>query len=52
MSDEIPRRNLGRTGVQVSALGVGGHHLGDAKTVDEAGRRKGCIALLSWCWRR
>jgi uncharacterized protein len=36
MSDEIPRRNLGRTGVQVSALGVGGHHLGDAKTVDEA----------------
>jgi uncharacterized protein len=36
MSDEIPRRNLGRTGVKVSALGVGGHHLGDAKTVDDA----------------
>ena len=36
MSDEIPRRILGRTGVQVSALGVGGHHLGDANTVDDA----------------
>jgi len=36
MSDEIPRRMLGRTGVKVSALGVGGHHLGDVKTVDEA----------------
>ena len=29
-------RNLGRTGAQVSALGVGGHHLGDVPTVDEA----------------
>jgi aryl-alcohol dehydrogenase-like predicted oxidoreductase len=38
MSDEIPRRNLGRTGVKVSALGVGGHHLGDVKTVDGAVR--------------
>ncbi len=36
MSDEIPRKILGRTGVQVSALGVGGHHLGDANTVDDA----------------
>ena len=33
---EIPQRPLGRTGVKVSALGVGGHHLGDVKTVDEA----------------
>ena len=33
---EIPRRPFGRTGVQVSALGVGGHHLGDINTVDEA----------------
>src|SRR3954447_416978 len=32
----IPRRPLGRTGVQVSGLGLGGHHLGDLKTVDEA----------------
>ena len=34
--DAIPRRPLGRTGVKVSALGVGGHHLGDFKTVEEA----------------
>src|SRR5207237_9892969 len=34
----IPRRPLGRTGVQVSALGLGGHHLGDFKTVEEAVR--------------
>src|ERR1700704_2245915 len=32
----IPQRPLGRTGVQVSALGLGGHHLGDLKAVDEA----------------
>ncbi len=36
MPDEIPRRKLGSTGVEVSALGVGGHHLGDLKTVEEA----------------
>jgi uncharacterized protein len=29
-------RSLGRTGEQVSALGVGGHHLGDLPTVDQA----------------
>jgi len=33
---EIPRRPLGRTGVQVSAVGGGGHHLGDLPTVHEA----------------
>jgi hypothetical protein len=33
---EVPRRPLGRTGVQVSALGVGGHHLGTAKTAEVA----------------
>ena len=32
----IPKRPLGRSGVQVSALGLGGHHLGDLKAVDEA----------------
>src|SRR5258707_6449680 len=32
----IPQRPLGRTGVKVSALGLGGHHLGDFKTVEEA----------------
>jgi len=35
-SGDIPRRPLGRTGVQVSAIGVGGHHLGDLATVDDA----------------
>src|SRR5882724_10147853 len=29
-------RRLGRTGAQISAIGVGGHHLGDFKSVDEA----------------
>src|SRR5260370_646758 len=33
---EMPLRTLGRTGIRVSALGVGGHHLGDLATVDEA----------------
>ncbi|HWD20583.1 MAG TPA: aldo/keto reductase [Verrucomicrobiae bacterium] len=32
----IPRRALGRTGAQVSILGMGGHHLGDVKNVDDA----------------
>ncbi len=35
-SGEIPRRSLGRSGVAVSAIGVGGHHLGDLSTVDDA----------------
>jgi predicted aldo/keto reductase-like oxidoreductase len=33
---DVPMRPLGRTGVKVSALGIGGHHLGDFKTVAEA----------------
>jgi len=36
MPDQIPLRHLGRTGIKVSALGLGGHHLGDVATVDEA----------------
>jgi aryl-alcohol dehydrogenase-like predicted oxidoreductase len=32
----ILQRPFGRTGARVSALGVGGHHLGDFKTVEEA----------------
>src|SRR5205807_2955246 len=35
---EIPRRNFGKTDVQVSILGFGGHHLGDLESVDEAVR--------------
>ncbi len=33
---DIPRRPLGKTGVQVSILGVGGSHLAEAKSQDEA----------------
>src|SRR5690348_2977652 len=32
----IPTRELGRSGAKVSALGVGGHHLGDLPDVDTA----------------
>jgi predicted aldo/keto reductase-like oxidoreductase len=35
-SDAIPMRPLGRTGLQVSVLGVGGYHLGLAKDQNEA----------------
>src|SRR4051794_11391382 len=54
-ADEIPRRTLGRTGVKVSALGVGGHHLGDLDTVDLAIRFvheaiDGGITFFDNCW--
>lgn len=35
-SGEIPRRPLGKTGVEVSAMGLGGATLGQAKTKEEA----------------
>jgi predicted aldo/keto reductase-like oxidoreductase len=34
----IPRRPLGKTGVEVSAVGLGGHHLGDFPTYSDAER--------------
>ena len=37
-SREIPRRPLGRTGVEVSAIALGGYHLGLVKTKREAVR--------------
>jgi predicted aldo/keto reductase-like oxidoreductase len=37
-SGVIPRRKLGRTGLRVSAIGVGGHHLGDLANAGEATR--------------
>jgi predicted aldo/keto reductase-like oxidoreductase len=37
-SGEIPRRGLGRTGARVSALALGGYHLGLVKTKREAFR--------------
>jgi hypothetical protein len=33
---EIPRRPLGRTGVEVSALALGGYHVGSATSEQEA----------------
>src|SRR5579862_9136713 len=32
----IPRRTLGKTGIEVSAIGMGGYHLGSAKTQKDA----------------
>jgi aryl-alcohol dehydrogenase-like predicted oxidoreductase len=34
--DAVPKRPFGNTGVQVSALGVGGYHLGSTKDQNEA----------------
>src|ERR1700735_247409 len=36
LPDQVPQRPLGETGVQVSALGVGGYHLGSTKNQQEA----------------
>ena len=51
----IPLRNFGKSGVQISALGLGGHHLGDAKEekiaiqmVKEA--IDGGITFFDNCW--
>jgi aryl-alcohol dehydrogenase-like predicted oxidoreductase len=35
-TDSVPRRPLGKTGAQVSILGVGGYHLGSTKNQQEA----------------
>jgi aryl-alcohol dehydrogenase-like predicted oxidoreductase len=37
-SAEIPKRPLGHTGLEVSALGIGGYHLGSANSDSEATR--------------
>jgi len=37
-SDEIPRRRLGKTGEQVSIIGVGGYHLGTMPSLGDAVR--------------
>src|SRR5437879_2792048 len=36
--DEIPRKPLGRTGEQVSIIGVGGYHLGTMGSLEDAVR--------------
>jgi aryl-alcohol dehydrogenase-like predicted oxidoreductase len=54
-ANTIPQRPLGRTGAKVSALGLGGHHLGDLKTVAEAirlvhGAVAAGITFYDNCW--
>ena len=51
----IPLRDFGKTGVKVSALGMGGHHFGEAKdedTVVEIIHRSvdGGITFFDCCW--
>ena len=51
----IPMRSFGKTGIQVSALGMGGHHLGDAEDVTIAIRMvqeavDGGITFFDNCW--
>jgi aryl-alcohol dehydrogenase-like predicted oxidoreductase len=36
--DQIPRKPLGRTGEQVSIIGLGGYHLGTLRSLDDAVR--------------
>lgn len=52
---QIPRKQFGKTGVQISALGLGGHHLGDAedqKTADRIVSRAidGGVNFFDNCW--
>jgi uncharacterized protein len=55
MTARIPVRSLGKTGAKVSALGVGGHHLGDASSFAEADRIAGeaidgGVTFFDNCW--
>jgi uncharacterized protein len=38
LGTEVPKRSLGRTGLQVSAMGIGGYHLASASSDEEATR--------------
>lgn len=54
-SGQIPLRDFGKTGVKVSALGMGGHHLGAAKDEDTAVQLvhkalDGGITFFDNCW--
>lgn len=51
----IPQRPFGKAGEHISALGLGGHHLGDMKTIDEAVRlvheaHDGGLTFFDNCW--
>jgi aryl-alcohol dehydrogenase-like predicted oxidoreductase len=53
--DAIPVRPLGKTGAQVSVLGLGGHHLGQASSMAEAerivaGALDAGITFFDNCW--
>jgi aryl-alcohol dehydrogenase-like predicted oxidoreductase len=53
--NQIPKRAFGKTGVQISAIGLGGHHLGqaeDLKTADAIVARaiEGGISFFDNCW--
>jgi predicted aldo/keto reductase-like oxidoreductase len=55
MTPAIPQRSLGKAGPQVSALAVGGHHLGDASSFAEADRIvgeaiDGGVNFFDNCW--
>jgi aryl-alcohol dehydrogenase-like predicted oxidoreductase len=52
---QIPMRPFGKSGVQISALGLGGHHLGDAEDEKTAGQIvahaiDGGITFFDNCW--
>ena len=51
----IPRRQFGKAGVEISALGLGGHHLGDAeeqKIAEQIMARAidGGVTFFDNCW--
>ena len=53
--NSIPIRELGRTGVKVTALALGGHHLGNTKSEEESiriveGALEGGITTFDNCW--